>query len=86
MKQNFFLSLLAQDGEVSSKRFAGLLLIGAFIAGTVLSFIHPTFTEAAESMAKTSLYVGAGMLGANVVENVMAIAKRTPKQVVIVED
>lgn len=73
---NFFESLLSPEGDVSSKRFSGLLLIGTAIAGAIVSYINPSFTEVAESMAKTMLFTGAALLGANVAENIVATVKR----------
>ena len=80
-KKNFFLSLLAADVEVSSKRFSGLLLIFTAMAGALISYTNPEFSEVAESMAKTLLYTGAGLLGVNVAESIVANVKRTPKPV-----
>ena len=73
----FFRNLLASGGEVSSKRFAGLLLVGTAIAGAIISYVNVNFAEAAEGMAKTVLYVGSGLLGANVVETVFTNVKRS---------
>jgi len=81
----FFKSLLSADGEVSSKRFAGLVLIATAIAGAIMSYSIPAFTEVAESMAKTMLFTGAGLLGLNVAEAVVKTVKR-PVVVEVKED
>jgi len=78
----FFYSLLAPDGEISSKRFFGGLLILFFIAGGITGVINDSVSEVVESILKTGLYTGAGLLGANVVETTMKLANRTPKPVV----
>ena len=41
----FFKSLLSEDGGVSSKRFAGLILIGLFVTGGIVSLITGDITS-----------------------------------------
>jgi hypothetical protein len=73
----FFRSLLSPEGEVSSKRFAGLLLVATFIAATVVAVVQGDVSETVESLIKTGLYTGVGLLGVNVAETVLVNAKRT---------
>lgn len=75
----FFQSLLAADGEVSSKRFSGLLLIGLFMVTTIIATAIGEINESVESLIKTGLYTGAGLLGINVAEGVMKTIKRPVK-------
>ena len=76
---NFFMSLLTADGDVSSKRFAGLTLIGFFIAGGVVAIATGTVSEVVESILKTGLYTGTGLLGINVAETIVKnVARPTP--------
>ena len=65
---NFFKSLLTADGEISSKRFAGLVLIGMFIVTTIIEAITGNVSDTAHSLMKTGLYGGLGLLGVNGVE------------------
>lgn len=76
---SFFKSLLSPDGEVSSKRFSGLLLVGLFIVTTIIAASTGDINESVESLIKTGLYTGTGLLGVNVVEGVMSTVKRTKK-------
>ncbi len=75
-KKNFFISLLSPEGELSSKRFAGLVLIGTAVAGAILAYVLKDFTEMGESMAKTTMYTGSALLGANMIENTMKTVGR----------
>lgn len=72
----FFLTLFSAEGQVSSKRFFGGLLIAFFIAGGIVGVINDTMSEVVESILKTGLYTGAGLLGANVAENIVNVVKR----------
>ena len=82
----FFRSLLAADGEISSKRFAGLLLVVFFMAGGIVGIIHDSMSEVVESILKTGLYTGVGLLGVNAAESIVAIVKRQPVVVKEVKD
>lgn len=72
----FFNSLLSPEGEVSSKRFSGLLLIALFIITTIIAASTGNINESVESLIKTALYTGTGLLGINIVEGVMTTIKR----------
>ncbi len=74
---NFFTKLLSTTGDVSSKRFSGLLLIGTFIVCTVTAVITGNITETVESLIKTGLYAGSGLLGVNVIPDVINTVKRS---------
>jgi uncharacterized membrane protein YeiH len=76
----FILKLFSADGEVSSKRFFGGLLILSFIAGATVGVVNDTMSEVIESILKTELYTGAALLGANVAENIVAVVKRPVKK------
>ena len=67
----FFKSLLSADGEISSKRVAGLSLIGLFIVGTIYGAITGGLVDVIESLLNKGLYTGSGLLGINVAESVM---------------
>lgn len=81
---NFFKELISAESDTSSKRFAGLSCIAVAMAGAILSYVLPEFTEVGESMAKTFLITGAGLLGFGVVEKALNTVKRPVK--VEVED
>lgn len=68
---NFFKSLLTADGEISSKRVAGLSLIGFFIIGSIMVAITGCAVDVVESLLNKGLYTGSGLLGINVAESVM---------------
>jgi len=68
---NFFKSLVTADGEVSSKRVAGLSLIGFFIIGSIIVAITGCTADLVESLLNKGLYTGSGLLGINVAESVM---------------
>lgn len=72
----FLLKLFSADGEVSSKRVFGGMLVLFFIAGGITGVIQDTMSEVVESILKTGLYTGASLLGVNVVESVVATVKR----------
>jgi len=72
----FFKSLLSADGEISSKRFAGLTLVGLYVVGTILEWITGGAGETIESLLKTGLYTGSGLLGINVAETMLKTIKR----------
>ena len=76
MKEGFFKKLLSASDDVSSKRFAGLCLIAFFIAGGVVAIATGTVSEVVESILKTGLYTGTGLLGINVAKDIVATAKR----------
>ena len=77
---NFFKSLLSPVGDVSSKRFAGLLLIGFFIGGGVVGLINDNISEVVESIMKTGLYTGVGLLGVNAVSDTIVTTVKRPKK------
>ena len=68
---SFFKSLLSADGEISSKRVAGLSLIGFFIIGSIIVAITGCTVDLVESLLNKGLYTGSGLLGINVAESVM---------------
>ena len=77
----FFKSLLSTDGQVSSKRFAGLALVGLYIAGT------GSVDESVESLVKTGLYTGTGLLGFGVADTMLkTVARPRPVEVKPEED
>lgn len=78
----FILKLFSTDGEVSSKRFFGGLLILTAIAGTIIGVVQDSMSSVVESLIKTDLYTGATLLGVNMIESVVSTVKRQP---VIVE-
>jgi len=82
---NFFKELISAESDTSSKRFAGLSCIGVAMAGAILSYVLPEFTEVGESMAKTFLITGAGLLGFGVFEKAIQTIKR-PVPVVVKDD
>ena len=79
---NFWRALISAEDDVSSKRFAGLLLIGTYIGITILAAIVGNLPVEVESLAKTGLYVGASLLGVSIAGDVIKTAVR-PKPVVI---
>lgn len=74
----FFVKLFSADGTVSSKRVAGLFLITFYVAGGIVGIVNDTMSEVVEGILRTGLYTGAGLLGVNAAENVMALVKRQP--------
>ena len=86
--KDFWGKLVSGSDEVSSKRFAGLILIATAIVGAIMSYIPfaMEFSEVGESMAKTMLFTGAGLLGLNVAETVVATIKRPAPVVVKVDE
>jgi hypothetical protein len=64
---NFFRELLDPNSKVSSKRFAGLVLIGAFTLASLTS-LWVEVDDNALDLLKTGSIVGATLLGVNVVE------------------
>ena len=81
----FFLKLFSADGSVSSKRFFGGLLILTAIAGTIIAVVQGELSPVVESLIKTDLFAGVGLLGANIPENIMTVVKRE-KPVVVKDD
>lgn len=73
---NFFKSLVTADGEISSKRFAGLMLIGLFMTCSIIAVATGEINESVESLIKTGLYTGAGLLGLGVTEAMLKTVKR----------
>ena len=73
---NFFRALISGEDNVSSKRFSGLCLIGMFIIATIIAAITGDLSESVESLIKTGLYAGSGLLGINVAESMMKTIKR----------
>ena len=78
----FWRSLVSADGQVSSKRFAGICLIGSFMAILILAAIGGNCPAEVESLAKVGLYTGASLLGASVVPEMIKIVQR-PVPIVI---
>jgi len=83
---NFFQSLLSPEGAVSSKRFAGLVLIAFFVAGGVVGIISDSMSEVVESILKTGLYTGVGLLGVNAVADTIVTTVKRPAPVVIIPE
>ena len=77
---NFFRGLVTSGSGLSSKRFAGLCLIGVAIIATIYSFITGVLPEPVESLIKTNLYTGSGLLGVGVAEGMLKTVAR-PKPV-----
>ena len=77
---NFWKSLVTADGEISSKRFSGLLLIGLFMVCSIIAAATGDISEPVESLIKTGLYTGSGLLGINVAESMIKTVAR-PKPV-----
>jgi len=73
---NFFRGLITSGSGLSSKRFAGLCLIGVAIVATIYSFITGNLAESVESLIKTNLYTGSGLLGVGVAEGMLKTVKR----------
>ena len=74
---NFFKSLLTADGDISSKRFAGLSLIALFMTCTIVSMFRMGIDEGAISLVQTSLVGGAALLGVSIVTE--AFGKKAKK-------
>jgi hypothetical protein len=81
---SFFKSLLSAEGEVSSKRLAGLSLVTFFIAAGIVAVVQNSMSEVVESIIKTSLYTGVGLLGVNAVSD--TITKTVKRQPVVVKE
>ena len=73
---NFFKSLVTADGDISSKRFAGLLLVGLFMVCSIIAAITGDINQSVESLIKTGLYTGSGLLGINVAESMLKTVPR----------
>lgn len=73
---NFFQSLLSADGEISSKRFAGLLLILNHMAVTIIGTIKEVLPVEIESLSKVGLYTGAVLLGVSFAPQVIKAMHR----------
>ena len=81
----FFLKLFSADGEVSSKRVFGGMLITAFVGCLVVAVVKGDVSATVESLMKTDLYTGASLLGINVAETIIQTVKR-PVAVEVKED
>ena len=81
----FITSLLSADGKLSSKRFAGLILVGTFVAITVLAAAGGNCPEEVESLAKVGLYTGASLLGVSLAPEMIKNAQRPAPIVPVVE-
>ena len=79
---NFWRAVISAKDDVSSKRFAGLLLIGTYIGITILAAIGGNLPVVVESLAAKGLYVGASLLGVSIAGEVIKTAVR-PKPVVV---
>lgn len=73
---SFFKSLVTADGEISSKRVAGLSLIAFFIIGSVIVAATGNTAEVVESLLNKGLYTGSGLLGVNVAETVIKTVRQ----------
>jgi len=73
---SFFKSLLSADGEISSKRVAGLSLVSFFIIGSIIVAITGGATDIVESLLNKGLYTGSGLLGINVAESVIKTVRQ----------
>lgn len=73
---NFWRQLVSGKDNVSSKRFAGLLLIGTFMVITILAAIGGNIPVEVESLAKVGLYTGATLLGVSVAPEMIKVAQR----------
>jgi len=82
----FFLNLFSAEGGVSSKRFFGGMLVSFYIAGGIVSVVSGDISVVVESVLKTGLFAGIGLLGANVPENIVNIVKRPTPKVEVKED
>ena len=78
----FFKSLLSADGGISSKRFAGLCLIGTYIGVVIYGVISGNLPAEIESSIKVGLYTGAMLLGVSVAPDMIKAVQR-PTPVVI---
>ena len=67
---NFFKSLLTSDGDISSKRFAGLSLVGLFVVCVIVNAATGGAIEMVEPWVAKGLYGGLGLLGVNVAETI----------------
>jgi hypothetical protein len=77
---SFLEKLLSSGDEVSSKRFAGLLLLVSYIAMTILSlFIE--LKELTVSLVEWMLYGSLLLLGVNVVEKFKNISINSKNKV-----
>ena len=72
----FWRQLVSGKNDVSSKRFAGLLLIGTFIVITILAAVGGNLPVEVESLAKVGLYTGATLLGVSVAPEMIKVAQR----------
>ena len=77
---NFFKSLVSTDGEVSSKRVAGLSLIGLFMICTIISACGVDINEHAVSLIKAALYTGGGLIGLGIAPEAVAGVKNFIKK------
>jgi len=74
MKSNFFRVLVDPNSSVSSKRFAGLVLLGLFgFTATLSMFI--TVDAYAVELIKLEGVLGASLLGVNAFETAMSVNK-----------
>jgi len=83
MKEGFFNKLLSASDDVSSKRFAGLCLVGFFIAGGIVAIATGTVSEVVESILNKGLITGSALLGINLITDIVKNAKRTVAPVVV---
>ena len=72
----FWKALVSAQDDVSSKRFAGLCLVGQFVICTIVVIIFGDIGESAESLIKAGLYTGGGLLGLGMAKEVLNTVKR----------
>lgn len=66
--KSLFISLISGNSEISSKRFAGLSLIGSYMIYMILGAIGGNITEEFEGLMKVTLYTGSVLLGSGLAE------------------
>jgi hypothetical protein len=65
-KMKLFKELLDSDSKVSSKRFAGLILLAVFAITTIVASAGVDINSNATELCKTEGILGAALLGVNV--------------------
>ena len=82
---SFVKSLITADGEVSSKRVAGLSLIALFMTCTIISACGVDINEHAVSLIKAALYTGGSLIGLGIapeaINGVKNFIKKEPKSI-----
>ena len=78
--KNFFQSLLSPTGEISSKRFMGMLALTTSLCCIVYLTIIEGGTNTVENLLETTLIVSSSLLGISSVTNIWKNNKKTQKK------